>query len=257
MKKVRNSPKYLHNTKYNFECTKTDGHKLDKSFWQRMSGKAKLSLIATIAAVTIVTPTLSNAVQNYNYPNISGIEINVNNIEDKNTLDYWINAYNTVDKKDSKDYIMTQIAEYSNDIEKDALSSVKEIILEKIKDNPRENDFSYNNIDSIGDITISYINDPGLGETFNIKNSKGAFLNIDISDSMKSVIRNVGKLQDLQEQKDANKKDIGQQTLRIIKSVNDLNEHEHSAENKKEGLFNKKDNLEISDSKIDNDRDDK
>ena len=49
MRKIKNTPRYLeNNTQYDFAYTKTDGQKLDKSFWQRMSGKAKLSLIATI-----------------------------------------------------------------------------------------------------------------------------------------------------------------------------------------------------------------
>lgn len=254
MKKIRNAPKHLNNTQYDFAYTKTGGQKLDKSFWQRMSGKAKLSLIATIAAVTIATPTLSNVIHDYNYPDISGYEISMENIENNDTLDYWLNEYNNTEDNGAKKYIMTQIANYKYQIEREALNNVKDIIVEQMKENPNEKDYFYNKIEDSSDIKIHYSVDSHAQETFSITGNNDVALNVRISESMKDVIRSVGDLQELE--KSDNKEKIGQQALRVLKQTNKLKEYEYSAENKKKGFLNKKLELKIDENKIDTERDD-
>ena len=141
MNKLKNTPKKKQNSKYKLDSYKIKGQNVPKSFWEKMSARTRSSLLATIAAVTIAYPIASKAISENDYYNIPNYNISVN-YDDKDNLAYWLNEYNNADDKDTKEYIMTHLSDYSSDVENYALDSVKEIIVSKMTENPKENNYS-------------------------------------------------------------------------------------------------------------------
>ena len=234
MRKIKNECKKVNNKRYNLDSARVRGERVPKSFWQKMSNKTKLSLIATIAAVTIFTPTLSNAITNLSYPDISQYEISEQYKDNKDTLDYWINEYNNEEDPDVKKYIVSQISDYSNEIENIALNNVKKIVAEQMKENPNKDKYFYNKIEDANDIKITYNVDSQGSEGFIVEDKNNNNLDVELTKNMKDIIREVANLQTLESSGKATKEEIGKQSIKIIKECNDLGKYKFTAQEKKD-----------------------
>ncbi|MBE5820999.1 MAG: hypothetical protein E7311_00220 [Clostridiales bacterium] len=239
MKKVKKTQKHLEKSaKYQLSGTRTKDKKIDKSFWQKLSKKAKITLACAIAIGTIAG--FAEIYEANHYPDISAYNITTENLDDKNTLDYWINNYNHAGNIGEKRAATLQIADYSSEVENIALNDVKEIIVEQIKENPRDKSFLYNEIEDPSDIKIHCSDSDKI---ITVKDIHDIDLDIKLSDEMEDVIYSVADLQTAK--KSGDKLDIGKRALKVLAETAELDEHEFTAKNKNKGILNKDIVLEI------------